>query len=220
MNKTILFLHGFASSSQGTKGQYFRKKFSALSQVDFHAFDFTPTPQDFEYMTITGLINRLRQYLLDQRLAATGVNFIASSMGALAGLHYAHRFGGVEKMLFLAPALSYPPRRLLVQVENWEQSGAVPAFHFAFEKEIPLRYDLDVDGRRYAQTVPPAAPLLIIHGQHDDVIPSRRSRDYAASYPGQVRLLEVDADHRLNDQLDFVWEQAWSFFYSSNSEND
>lgn len=214
MNKTILFLHGFASSGQGTKAQYFRRKFSAFPEVSFHAFDFNPTPRDFEYMTITGLINRLRQYVLDQGLAATGVNFIASSMGALAGLNYAQRFGGVEKMIFLAPALSYPPRRLLIKVENWEQDGAVPTFHFAFEKEIPLRYDLDVDGRRYARPVPPAAPLLIMHGQRDDVIPLQRSRDYAASYPGQVRLIELDADHRLNDQLDFVWEQAWTFFFS------
>ncbi len=211
MNKTTLFLHGFASSGQGTKAQYLRQKFSALPQVDFHAFDFNPTPQDFEYMTITGLVNRLRQYLLDQRLAATDVNIIASSMGALVGLHYAHRFGGVEKMLFLAPALYYAPQ-LVEELENWEQSGTIPVFHFAFKKEIPLGYDLAADGLRYAQPIPPAAPLVIIHGQHDEVIAPQRSRDYTASYPERVRLLEVDSDHRLNDQLDFIWEQARAFF--------
>ena len=216
MKKTVLFLHGFASSGQGTKAQFFRKKFSALPQVDFHAFDFNPTPQDFEYMTLTGLINRLRQYLLDQRLASTEINFIASSMGALVGSNYAHRFGRVEKMLFLAPALYYAPR-LMGKVENWEQSGSAPVFHFAFEKEIPLRYDLDADGRRYTQPVPPAAPLTIIHGQHDEVVPVQHSRDYAASYPEKVRLLEVDSDHRLNDQLEFVWEQARSFFALAGS---
>ena len=66
--KTILLLHGFASSGQSTKAQYFREKFKALPQVEFHTIDFNPTPRDFEYMTVTGMINRLRQYVLDHRL--------------------------------------------------------------------------------------------------------------------------------------------------------
>ena len=49
--RTILFLHGFASSTRSTKAQYLGKKFAALSQVAYHAVDFNPTPRDFEYMT-------------------------------------------------------------------------------------------------------------------------------------------------------------------------
>lgn len=33
--------------------------FGRLDQKTFHAFEFTSTPQDFEYMTIIGLVNRL-----------------------------------------------------------------------------------------------------------------------------------------------------------------
>ncbi len=58
--QTVFYLHGFASSGQGAKAQYFRSKFEPLSEVTFHAFEFNPTPTDFQYMTITGLINRLR----------------------------------------------------------------------------------------------------------------------------------------------------------------
>jgi pimeloyl-ACP methyl ester carboxylesterase len=210
----VVFLHGFASSGQGAKAQYLGQKFSALPGVDFHAFDFNPTPRDFEYMTITGSINRLRQYLCDHGLLSRDVGIIASSMGALVGLHYASRFGGVGNMLFLAPALSYLSRGGLseAEFERWAQRGTIPVFHFAYQREIPLRYDLEVDGRRYAGPVPPAAPLTIVHGKNDEVIPSGRSRDYAARFPERVRLVEVDSDHRLNDRLDLIWEYAQSLF--------
>ena len=209
-NKTIIFLHGFASSNKGTKAQYLREKFSALPHVNFHALDFNPTPQDFEHMTLTGLINRLRQYILDHQLG--DINLIASSMGALVGLNYAHRFGGVQKMLLLAPALFFLSARLdQKEIETWKRQGALEFFHYAFEQNLPLKYDHYIDALHYARPVPPAAPVAIIHGQNDDVIPINISRDYAASFPARVRLTEVDSDHSLNDQLALVWEHVQSF---------
>jgi len=101
--KTVLLLHGFTSSGQSTKAQYFREKLKVFPQVEFHAIDFNPTPTDFEYVTTTGRINRLRQYVLDHALG--NISIIGSSYGGLIALHYAHRFGGVEKMLLLAPRL-------------------------------------------------------------------------------------------------------------------
>jgi pimeloyl-ACP methyl ester carboxylesterase len=163
-DKTVLFLHGFASSGQGTKAQFLKEKFARLSQVAFHAFEFNPTPKDFEYMTITGLINRLRQYLLDQQ--SKKLSLIASSLGALVGLNYVHRFG-----------------------EGY--------FH--------------TDGLHYRQPVPPPVPVMIIHGQKDEVIPIAHSRQYVASFPEKTQLIEVDSDHRLNDQLEFIWKQAQLF---------
>ena len=207
---TVLLLHGFVSSGRSAKAQFFGEKFSALSQVEFRAFDFNPIPKDFEYMTITGLINRLRQYLLDCNLG--NVSIIGSSLGALVGLHYAHRFGGVNKMLLLAPALAYwsrgPDER---QLQRWQEGGISSFFHYAFEKEIPLRYDFHVDGLRYLDPLPPPASILIIHGRNDEVIPIEDSRSYVASFPEQTHLVEVNSDHRLNDQLDFIWGHAQSF---------
>jgi pimeloyl-ACP methyl ester carboxylesterase len=193
--QTVILLHGFASSGNSGKAQFLREKFKTLPRVDFHAFDFNPTPTDFEYMTITGMINRLRQYLVDrpqERLVLVG-----SSMGALVGLNYAHRFDGVSRLLLLAPALSY-----------FGDAGHADTkvFHFAFNTEILLRADFGRDGVLYAQPVPPPAPLTIIHGRHDDVVPIANSRRYAAQYPDQVQLVDVDSGHRLSDQMDLIWE--------------
>jgi pimeloyl-ACP methyl ester carboxylesterase len=189
----VLLLHGFASSGNSGKAQFLREKFKAMPDVPFHPFDFNPTPTDFEYVTVTGMINRVRQYLLDR--GREQVLLIGSSMGALVGLHYAHRFGGVRRMLLLAPALAF--------------GGPLEerVFHFGFQKEIRLRQDLNRDGALYKQPVPPSVPVTIIHGRHDDVVPIAYSRQYASQFPERVVLLEVESDHRLSDQMDFVWEQ-------------
>jgi len=61
----IVYLHGFASSARSAKARYFAARFAALPPGDFYAIDLNPTPKDFEYMTTTGQIDRLRQYVLD-----------------------------------------------------------------------------------------------------------------------------------------------------------
>ena len=200
----VVYLHGFASSIQSTKARYFAARFASLPRVDFYALDFNPTPRDFEYMTTTGQIDRLRQYVLDHDLPRFAI--IGSSYGGLIATHYAHRFGGVDRMLLLAPGLRWLSGGLSPeQLEQWRQAGTAPVYHFAFERELPLRYDLHLDGQRYLEPVPPACPTTIIHGDRDPVVPIDDSRHYAAAYPEQVRLVEVDADHDLNDHLDFIW---------------
>jgi uncharacterized protein len=207
--KTLIFLHGFASSGQGTKAQFLRQKCQALPDVDFHAFDFNPTPRDFEFMTVTGMINRLRQTILDRQLE--NVRLIGSSMGALVALNYAHRFGHVKNLLLLAPALAYRFGIDRTEAKQWQEAGTGPVFHFAFEKEVPLRYEFEEDGLKYAQPVPPPVKMLIVHGRSDDILPIQNSRNYAAAFPEQVQIIEVASDHRLNDQLDLIWQHVATF---------
>ena len=49
-------------------------------------------------------------------------------------------------------------------------------------------------------------PTRIVHGRQDDVIDLAVSRRFAASRPW-VRLLEVDADHRLAGVSGVIWRQ-------------
>lgn len=210
IGKTILFLHGFASSARSTKAQYLDQKLEALPEVMFQAIDFCPTPKDFEYMTTTGLISRLRQYVLDHALEKLSI--IGSSYGGLIAVQYAHRFGGIEKMLLLAPGLRWLSGGLSEEeLAQWKESGTVPVFHFAFGKELPLRHDLQVDGLGYLRPVPPTIPTTIIHGQRDTAVPIQDSREYAAKYLDKVQLIEVDADHDLNGHLGLIWQYVQSF---------
>ncbi len=213
--QTILYLHGFASSARSTKARYFGEKFASLPQVDYHAVDFNPTPEDFQYVTTTGLIGRLRQYVLDHHLDTLSV--IASSYGGLIALHYAHRFGGVDKMLLLAPGVMWLSGGLSDgELAQWERAGTVPIDHPAFQGAVPVRYDLQVDGLRYLKPVPPAASVVIIHGASDRTVPIEHSRQYASDFADRVRLIEVDADHDLNDHLDLVWSHVGAFLLNSD----
>jgi hypothetical protein len=208
--RTVLLLHGFISSGQSTKARYLEERLASFPQVAFHAIDFNPMPEDFTYMTVTGRIDRLRQYVLDHEIEE--MCLIGSSLGGLVALHYAHRFGGVERILLLAPAVAWLHGGLSdEELTQWEAAGAAPIFHPAFGKEIPIRYDLQRDGLRYLDPVPPAAPVTIIHGVEDETVPVDDSRSYASNYPDDVDLVEVTADHNLNPHLDLIWEYVQSF---------
>ncbi|MGC2063745.1 MAG: YqiA/YcfP family alpha/beta fold hydrolase [Thermodesulfovibrionales bacterium] len=213
IKKTILHLHGFASSGHSAKALYLKERLGGIPGVEFLVPDFNPTPRDFEFMTVTGMINRLRQYILDRNL--NNISISASSLGCLLALHYARIFGEVKKLLLLAPVLSYSalpfPEELFVQ---WEKEGSIKVPHFGFKEDLPLRYDFHRDGLAYSERVSPPAPVRILHGKNDVTISIQNSRDYAADYPDQVTLVEFDSDHALLDCLDAIGGHAASFLVS------
>jgi uncharacterized protein len=169
----LIYLHGFASSAGGHKPNYLRPRLADRPDVTFHAFDFSPTPADFEYLTVTGMINRLRQYVLDQAL--TEFALIGSSMGGLVALNYAARFPGVARLLLLSPALTYlSGERVGLSLAAWQANGVGEVFHYGFNCPVPLRYDLQIDGRFYHTPPPPPAPITILHGTQDEVVPVDR----------------------------------------------
>jgi hypothetical protein len=215
-NRSILFLHGFASSDQARKAKYLREKLEeTAASVAFHAINFNPTPTDFEWMTPTGMINRVRQYVLDHDLEP--LSLICSSLGGLVGMHYAHRYGNVDRMLLLAPLLRWTSIWDSAEVmARWEEEGTMPVPHYALPGRPRLRFDFHVDGRRYGEWVPPAAPTFIIHSRDDDIVPIAGSRAYAEQYPNRVRLLELkEAGHDMNEHLPTVWAQVQSLIVES-----
>jgi pimeloyl-ACP methyl ester carboxylesterase len=217
--RTVIYLHGFLSSAQSTKAHFLRERLAGLPGVTFHAVDFNPTPRDFETMTTTGQINRLRQFVLDHAL--DDINLVGSSFGGLIALHYAHRFGGVRRMLLLAPAVVWLSGGLSEEeLRQWEAAGVAPLFHPAFDRLVPMRYDLQADGLRYLEPVPPATPTVIVHGGQDETVPIAHSRAYAADYPDDLRLIEVDAEHDLNPHLELIWEIVESFLHGVDGDSE
>ncbi|MCL7452832.1 MAG: esterase [Anaerolineae bacterium] len=207
---TIIFIHGFASSSRSTKAKYLHDQGQDLPGVDFHAIDLNPTPTDFRYLTTTGAINRLRQYVVDREIET--VQLMGSSFGGLVAMYYAHRYGNVGKILLLAPLLRWRLDWLSEEeIEIWRKRGTVRVPHYGFGGKIPLEFGFYVDGQQYQEGVPPAKPVRIIHGREDNVVPVGTSRRYAVKHPEQVELFEVEAGHVLNDHLDMIWEHVQGF---------
>ncbi len=209
MERSVLFLHGFASSANSAKARFLTGHFKGMKGVRLLVMDFNPVEKDFEYLTVTGMINRLRQFVIDRDMSSPFI--IASSLGCLVALHYATRFGGVEKLLLLAPALSYGSVPFTEEtLSRWERDGKTSVFHYGFQKEAALRYDFHLDALRYSNPVPPPTGVTIIHGTRDEIVPPQNSREYASHYPGSVILRELDSDHGLLDSLDVIGEYAAS----------
>lgn len=210
MFKTVIHIHGFASSARSTKAKYLAEQMESVRGAEFYALDMSPTPTDFRYLTTTGAIARLRQVVLDRQ--PENLSLVASSFGSLVATYYAHQFGGVSRLLLLAPLLRWELDWLSAeQVQRWREKGTLAVPHYGFGGEQPLHFGFYQDGQRYQEAAPPAAPTLILHGRHDELVPIERSRAYAGQYPDQVRLIELDAGHHLNDHLATIWEQVQSF---------
>lgn len=212
IKKHIINLHGFGSAGglKNEKAIYFNQHFQSFAEIAFHSIDFTPTPKDFEFHTITGMIARLRQYIFDFNLSP--ISLIGSSQGAIVALNYAHRFKSVEKLLLLAPQLSYITQESEQELQEWKEAGQGTFFHYGFEKEVAIGFGHHEDGLRYSNAPPPPAPIKIIHGLNDQIIPINLSRLYADRYPASVHLIEVDDNHRLSSSSELILQEATSLF--------
>ncbi|MEZ4656644.1 MAG: alpha/beta hydrolase [Caldilineaceae bacterium] len=202
MNKEIvIFLHGYATRGglRAEKARFLHGKFSTYSHIDFHAIDFNPTHKDFQYHTITGMIDRLRQYIIERNFAE--VSLIGISQGANVALNYAHRYGDVKRLLLLAPELFYDSYSTEEALQEWVERVNAQVFHYGFKESTLLNYGHHQDGLRYVNPPAPPAPMTLIHGVDDPAIPIERSRNYAVQYPDNVDLIEVESDHFLNDQM-------------------
>ena len=199
----LIYLHGFASSPNGSKATYLRNYFSQREDVIFEAFSFTPTPRDFEFLTISSMIGRLRQYLLTADFPEP-IMLIGSSMGGLVATNYVYRYGGVIQLLLLAPALYYLAVNRPDPDGEWAKTGMTPMFHYAYGDDVPLRYGLHLDGQNYATPAPAVVPTTIIHGRFDEVCLLPTSEAYAQAFPKWVTLISVESDHGLTDQQSFI----------------
>ena len=204
----IIFLHGFGTlgGMKNRKAAFLNEKLAKVDSADFYAIDFNPTPKDFQYHTISGMIDRLRQFILLNDCET--VCLIGISQGANVALNYAARYGGVEKLLLLAPELFYDPYISDEELAEWEELVSAPVFHYGFQKEIPLHIAHHRDGMRYLDAPEPPCPITLIHGRKDSAIPIERSEAYAGRFDDKVTLVEVDDDHSLRDHLSLISENA------------
>jgi len=87
-----IFIHGQESSSQGTKGLFFRDLFPEMIIPDFVG-------------NVSARISKLNKILLDKR----GIVMIGSSLGGLmAALYTFQNQDRIKKLILLAPALNLP----------------------------------------------------------------------------------------------------------------
>lgn len=206
---SVLYLHGFASGPESTKGQYFQRRFGAAG-IEVYQPDLAEG--DFPNLTVTRQLEAARKAVEAVRPAL----LIGSSLGGyLAALLAAGRPGLVPALVLLAPAFDFARRwaeRLgETRMAAWKQSGAREVYHYGEKRDLPLRYGFYEDALVHPPSPTFSQPCLLLHGRNDDVVDAAQSIDYAHG-KSNIRLEILESDHALTDVLDEIWARVCEFW--------
>jgi pimeloyl-ACP methyl ester carboxylesterase len=205
--KRVVYLHGFASSPQSSKAQYFKRKLVAEGyRVDVPRLD----GGDFEALTITRQLA-----IIDLTVGDGPAILFGSSMGGyLAALHAVRHPEAVAGLVLLAPAFQFPSRwrerYTPEQLEKWKRDGTTPVFHYGENRELNLGYQLMEDSAGYEDEPDVRQPTLIFHGTRDTVVPYSVSQVFLERHP-IARLCLLDSEHELTNVLEPMWQTTQEF---------
>jgi uncharacterized protein len=203
----VVYLHGFASSPQSGKAQFFRRKFAERGvSMEILRLD----EGRFEELTISGQLR-----VIERAVGDGPAVLIGSSLGGYLAALYANRHSAqVEKLVLLAPAFQFPRRwteRYSDQDwERWKREGSTPVFHYGDGRERRLGYQLVEDAAQFEDEPEFPQPALILHGVGDSVVPAEISRAYAARRSNS-KLVLFESGHELTDVLEPMWLEILNF---------
>ena len=202
----IIYLHGFASSPQYGKAQFFRRKFSERGvTIRIPRLD----QGDFEGLTISKQLG-----VIERAAEGRPTNLIGSSLGGYLAALYAARHPEVEWLVLMAPAFQFPrrwrERFSAEELAEWKRRGSRPFFHYGYKENRLLDYRFVEDAVEYEDEPEFGQRALVLHGTEDTVVPADVSREFARSHPN-VTLRLLRSGHELTDVLDELWAETATF---------
>jgi pimeloyl-ACP methyl ester carboxylesterase len=207
-----LYLHGFASGPNSTKGVKLAERFAARGVTMQRLNLRVPS---LERLSFLAMMNGVRTALGDSRDRAV---VFGSSLGGLTASRVAEDDARICALVLLAPAFRLAERwRQRLGEDGWRRwrettrldvqdyaENRSTRVHFDFVRELSI---LDGKGDGWPDV---RVPTLIIHGTRDDTVDIQLSRDFASGKPW-VHLVEVDDGHELTASLDRIDTEAESF---------
>jgi uncharacterized protein len=205
----IFYLHGFASSPQSTKAQFFSERL-AVRGLKLHCPDFNQP--DFSRLTVSRMLRELETDMA--ALPPGDVILIGSSLGGFVAVEAAARNVNRERhpitqLMLLAPAVELDWERWPEigpgGIEGWRKSGSIEVFHYADDKPQALGFSFYEDAIRYS----PASkrletPMLIFQGRRDESVRPATVERFAHAQP-HAELHLLDDDHQLKQSLNVIW---------------
>jgi uncharacterized protein len=203
----IIYLHGFASSPQSRKAEYFAQNLPGVIRPDLNQ-------GDFSHLSISRQLAQIKPLLTEP------VYVIGSSLGGLTAAILAEQYPEqIKKIVLLAPAFEFTHnwRQRLGEstIKQWQTETYLPVFHYSYQKEIPLHYHFFEDAEGYADYVfKNTVSTLILHGKNDAVVPIQVSETYCQSRPWS-RLISFDSDHSLGNCLGALLQETKQFLFGT-----
>jgi uncharacterized protein len=207
-----LYLHGFASGPQSTKGMKLAEHFAArgakLQRLDLRV-------PSLERLSFCAMMRAVGDALGGARDRAI---VFGSSLGGLTAARVAESDARVCALVLLAPAFRLAERWRARMTDTewraWETSGFLAIHDYAEDRPARVHFDfireletLDAGGGGWPDV---RVPTLIVHGRADDTVDPQLSRDFASG-KSWVRLVEVDDGHELTQSLPRIAAEAEVF---------
>jgi pimeloyl-ACP methyl ester carboxylesterase len=213
------YLHGFASSPQSSKAQFFAERLAArgiaLRCPDLNA-------PDFGTLTVSRMVAQTEVVLAT--LPPGPVVLMGSSLGGFVAWHVAARVQAglappaaahLARLVLLAPAFDFGAGDLggigAEGVARWKESGWHTFFHHAYDEPRRVHYALYEDARRYRSDLAVVScPTLVFQGERDESVDPQMVAEFAARRP-TILLRLLDDGHQLLDHMETLWSETSSF---------
>jgi len=206
----VVLCHGFG----GTKtAKRFVKLARVLEKNEIATFRFDfegcgDSEGNFETFTIkkevSDLVVALKFILKQIKVNKNKLAFVGHSLGAvMAALYVLEVKFSTRSLVFWAPA--FDQKSLLAiwltpkDFKKWQRQG----YLIKKENKMGLNYLRENQDKDYSSILARIkVPILIIHGQKDDVVPLRFSRKLVKKYKNIKLMISPKADHKFEDYYD------------------
>ena len=205
----FLYLHGFASGPESSKGRalaaHFESKGMLLERLNLRV-------PSFEHQRLSAMMAETRDRIgSDESGDRARVVLFGSSLGGLTAARVAEEDARVAALVLLAPAFRIIERwRMRLGDEAWEQwraSGWLASEDYAAKRASRVDYGFAEEAEEIDQRSggwpDVRVPTLIVHGVNDPIVDVGLSRRWAAG-KRHVRLVEVDDGHELGASIDRI----------------
>jgi pimeloyl-ACP methyl ester carboxylesterase len=200
----VILCHGMESDKNSEKLIYLGRKLAEANVLALR-FDFAYVGESsgkFEDITYSGEVADLKaafSLMQDRRAGKTAL--FGSSMGGTIGLLFAAQEPRVAALVTLAAPVhpeNFPSRVLNpARLQQWRERGFI--FYNGQRLNVSMLEDLaSLDIPRSARDV--KCPVLILHGDADEVVPVKEAYELQECLGGTKRLSILNrSDHRLSD---------------------